>query len=239
MRDYDKRVFGMLERLVVFSKTYPKYFTQPTLAGQAMAEIEAAVQQIAAFDTSLHGGQAAVKTSASERIKARTELRDYLETISKIAKGLKLGQFSMPRDRSDATLVSVGKMWAEYAAPLKQTFIDSGLTDFTERLNAAVEKVSRAIQEQTFSKGSRLAAASALAQTMGAALAALQRLDPIITNQLRSDPPAQAVWERARRVERPSRVSPPPAGDRGPAKRVSASAETNDPPPASAPPAQA
>ena len=216
MTGFNKRIFEMLARLVVFAKAYPQFFAAATLAGQAVAEVEAAVQKLSAHDTSLVGGDAAVKVSAEERTRARAELRDYLETISRIANGLKLTQFSMPRGRSDRTLVSVGAMWAQHAEPLKQLFIDSGLTDFMERLTTLVDKVKRAIDEQTFSKGSRLAAAASIAQTRGDALAALERLDPIMNHLLRSDPPAFAVWERARRIERAPSASKPAAPEASP-----------------------
>lgn len=132
----------MLGRLVVFAKAYPQFFGKDTLAGQAMAEIEASVGKLSARDTSLTGGEVAVKMSADERTKARTLLRNCLEQISRTAKGLKLNQFSMPRGRSDGTLVSVGRLWSEHAGPLKQMFIDSGMpADFLEKLSVAIADV--------------------------------------------------------------------------------------------------
>ena len=208
MTGFNKRVFEMLGRLVVFAKAYPLFFGKDTLAGQSMAAIEAAVQKLLGLDKSLEGGSAAIKRSMDDRAKARATLRNCLETISQTAKGLKLAQFSMPRGRSDQTLVSVGQLWAEHAEPLQQIFTDSGMPDFIEKLNAAVGSLQGAIDDQTFSKGARLAAASAIEQTRGDALSALQRLDPIMNNLLRNNTPVLAVWQRARRVEKYSGVKP-------------------------------
>ena len=115
----------------------------------------------------------------------------------------------MPRSRSDVTLVSVGRLWAERVVPLKQLFIDSGMPqDFIEKLNAAIENVQRTIQNQTQSNSARLEDAIAIQHTRGQAVAALRRLDPIMHNLLRDDPPVLAVWQRARRVERSNGARP-------------------------------
>ena len=115
--------------------------------------------------------------------------------------------------------VSVGKLWAEHVVPLKQLFIDSGMpADFIEKLNAASEKVQQAIQDQAQSNGARLKAAIAIQHTRSQAVSAVRRLDPIMDNLLRDDPPVLAVWQRARRMERSNspkpveeEASPPPA----------------------------
>ena len=138
---------------------------------------------------------------------------------ARTAKGARRAEFSLPRGRSDGTLVSVGKLWAEHAVPQKQPFIDSGMpADFIEKLNAAIEQVQQAVQDQTQSNGARLQAAIAIQHTRSQAVSALRRLDPIMDNLLRDDPPVLAVWKRARRVERPNspkpvaaEASPPPA----------------------------
>ena len=70
--------------------------------------------------------------------------------------------------------------------PFTQMFIDSGMPmDFIEKLNAAIKDVQHAMSEQEFSKGARLKAAAAAADTRSNALSALHRLDPIMDNLLR------------------------------------------------------
>ena len=106
-------------------------------------------------------------------------------------------------------LVSVGNLWAEHVVPLNQLFIDSGMpADFIEKLNAAIEKVQRTIQDQAHSNGARLQAAIAIQHTRSQAVSALRRLDPIMDNLLLGDPPVLAVWQRARRVERSNSSKP-------------------------------
>ncbi len=217
MKGFNKRVFEMLGRLAVFAKAHPQFFGIGTLAGLAMAEIEAAVENLTEHDTSLEGGDAKVRMSAGDRLKARRTLRDCLETIARTANGLKIELFSMPRGRSDGTMVSVGRSWAVHLEAFKQMFIDSGMPmDFIEKLNAAIKDVQRAISEQEFSKGARLKAATAIADTRSNALSALHRLDPIMDNLLRDNPPDFAVWQRARRVERYNAAKPVDTADPSP-----------------------
>ena len=69
--------------------------------------------------------------------------------------------------------------------------------DFIDRLRAAVQDLERTIKDQSFNKGIRLAATATIEQTRSDALAALQRLDPIMVNILREDPPTRGLGKRA------------------------------------------
>ena len=182
MTGFNKRVYEMLVRVQVFAKGYPHFFERNALAGQAISELDAAVQRLSAHATSLEGGGAKLRASSIDRVTARRILREWLETISRTAKGLRRAEFSMPRGRSDVTLVSVGRLWTEHVVPLKQPFIDSGMpADFIEKLNAAIENVQRTIQNQTQSHSARLEAAIAIQHTRGQAVAALRRLAGNVT----------------------------------------------------------
>jgi len=69
-------------------------------------------------------------------------------------------------------------------------------------LRAGVEGIERYIEQQAASKGERKAATTAIATAGAEALGVLTRLDPIMDNLLRDDPPLKSVWNAARRVER-------------------------------------
>ena len=75
-------------------------------------------------------------------------------------------------------------------------------------MNGAVQNLQRSINEQIFSKVTRLAATTAIDRARSESLASLQRLDPIMENTLRDDPVIWAVWQSARRVERSSSSKP-------------------------------
>ena len=217
MKEYRKE-FEMFKKLTVFKQRYPKYFEEGTLAGQSMAQIESNVEKLSEHDTTLQGGDLAVKVSFSDKKSVRTELRAHMETISRLARGLQLPQISMPRDRTDAVMVSIATLWGQEKA-LVQTFLENGLTDLLHKLNDLVAKMKQVNFDETSNKGLRTAAASAIKQTRADTLAALRRLDPLMKHLLRDDPAAAAFWDRTRRVERssgpkkPADASVPPVDD--------------------------
>jgi hypothetical protein len=130
-------------------------------------------------------------------------LRSQLDTISRTAKGLSLAEFWQSRDKSDHSLVEMAHMFASRAEPLKQLFIDSHMApDFIDKLNAAVENLEKTIMNQVFKEGTRITATSAINEARYAALTALERLNPLMENLLRDDPPALRLWQSARHVER-------------------------------------
>ena len=214
MTSFNKRVYEMLARVVVFGATHPQLFVGGTLAGELLGRIEAGVQKLSGYSASQVSGKGALKRSAADRAQARQALRDQLEAISRIARALQLPQFWMPRDRRDSTTVDVGKAFAAHAEPLKQLFVDNQLPeDFIDRLNVAVQNLEVAIKDQTASRANRKAATGAIDQTRSDALGALQHLDPIMENLLRNDPPTLAVWQTVRRVERYATASKPVQGE--------------------------
>src|SRR5436189_1677395 len=111
MSGFTKRVYEMLVRLVVFSKSYPQVFEKNPLAAEAMKAIQIAVAQLSAQDASIEGGDAQIRVSTSDRLKARSELRQLLDAISRTSRVVGRNEFSMPRGRSDSTLVAIGDMW--------------------------------------------------------------------------------------------------------------------------------
>ena len=203
MNSFNKRVYEMLNRVVVFATTHPQFFDKGALAGQLLEQVRAAVQALSGHATYQASGIGAVRRSAGSRSKARAALRSQVETISRTARGLKLPEFWMPRNRGDRSILDVGKVFLKNAQPCKQAFIDSHLpADFLERLDVAIQDLENAINDQTVSRAAHMSATAAIEQTRSDALSALQGLDPIMENLLRDDPPTFAVWQSCRHVER-------------------------------------
>ena len=219
MNSFNKRVYEMLVRIIVFATTYPQFFAKGTVPAQLLEQIQAAVQGFSGHAATQASGMGAVRRYSGSRAAARGALRSQVEAISRTARGMKIPEFWMPRNRGDQSILEVGKAFFAKAKPLKQLFIDGHLqADFLEKLDIAVQDLERAINDQTVSKGTRTAATAAIDQTRSDALSALQCLDPIMENLLQDDPPALAVWESCRHVERTGvskpgdGEAPPPAG---------------------------
>jgi hypothetical protein len=187
----------------VFASRYQQFFTKGSPAGQLLDVIAGAIQKLSDHSTSQASGKGDAKVSTEDRAAARTALRSQLDAISRTAKGLNLSDFWLSRERSDRSLVAMGRMFVGRAALLKDLFIGSHMApDFIDKLNVAVENLEKTIFDQVFQEGTRITATSAINETRNAALAGLQRLDPLMENLLRDDPPALALWHSARHVER-------------------------------------
>jgi hypothetical protein len=213
MTNYSKRVFEMLVKVLVFRSTHGDLIAKDSELSRLLDDVEAAAKTISEQSKHQASGKNDVRISTAERDKARATLRATLETVSRTAASIGLAQFYLPQDRSDRSLASVGRIFLELAEPLASEFVARHVPpDFIERLRTAIARIEESIEQQAASKGARMAATKAIAEAQAGALAALSRIDPIITNLLSDNEPAKAVWEAARRIERVSAAKkiPPP-----------------------------
>jgi hypothetical protein len=205
MTNYNKRVWEMLNRVLVFARTRPQLFIDHIEMAQLLQQIEAAVQQLS---VDALAERRAVKLLTDSRVEARAGVRNELGAIVRTARGLQLNQFWIPRDNSDRALVQCGLNFAKEAAPIKEVFTAANLPpDFIDTLNSAVQTLQKTIQDHEESKDARKTAAKTLAATQGGALATLQRLSPMVENRVREDAVTLAIWRSARRVARPVKTA--------------------------------
>jgi len=210
MTDYSKRVFEMLVRVLVFRSAHPELFAKDSQADQLLQKVEAVYKSISAQSTRQASEKNEVRLSGSVRTTARDNLRKDLESLSRTAVSMGLKQFFMPRDRGDRAIADVARIFAATAEPLKKEFIANHMPeDFIDRLKAGIESIERSIEQQAAGKGARKVATTAIANEQAKATALLARLDPIMDNLLRDNPPVKAAWDAARRVEKGAAVRKP------------------------------
>ena len=203
MTSYNKRVYEMLVRILVFANRYQQFFPKGSPSGQSLDEIQGAVDTLSAERTSQATAKGDAKTSTADRALARAVLRSQLEAVSRTAKGLGLPGFWLSRDKTDRSLVEMGHRITSRAESFKQSFIDSHMpADSIEKLRDSVDRFEKTIFDQVFREDSRVTATSAIEGARTAALSALKRLNPLMENLLGDDPPALRLWQSARRVER-------------------------------------
>ncbi len=209
MTGFNKRIYEMLTRVLVFSKTYPHLFAGASRSAGLIDEIAAAGGKLSAEGISKASGKRDAKALSRARAEARKNLRDQLVSISRTAKGLRLSQFWMPRDSSDRALIEFGHIFSKNAQPLSEVFVESHLApDFIEKLDAAVQNLDGRIRDQVVVKAARISATAAAREARNEAFAALQSLDPLMENLLQDDSQTLAVWQNARRVERSASRKP-------------------------------
>src|SRR5687768_12857410 len=111
MTSFTKRFYEMLVRDLVFATTYRQFFDKGSPAGLLLEQIDAVTQKLAVHKSSQTAGRGDMRTSTADRARARAALRSQLDSISRTAKGLKLNQFWMSRDKSDRSLVEMGRIF--------------------------------------------------------------------------------------------------------------------------------
>ena len=210
MTDYSKRVFEMMVRVLVFRSTHPELFPKDSQAEQLLQKVDAIAGSMSSQSTMQTSVNNDVRLSTGVRGSVREKLRKDLESVSRTAASMGLKQFFMPRDRSDRAIADVARIFAANADPLKKEFIANHMPeDFIERLRAGIEGIEHSIEQQAASKGARKIATTAIANDQAKATELLARLEPIMNNLLRDNPPMKAAWDAASRVEKGAAVKKP------------------------------
>jgi hypothetical protein len=213
MNDSQRRRFERLARVVSFGETISASFPESGKGGQALSRLTNAVADAEAHATTRATNQRVQEQGTASRKDARLAVQTHVASISDTAAAIGLehpevrDSFRRPRANvNDQTLLITARSFALAAEPLKAHFIEYDLpADFLERLNASINAFEQAIDDQTSGASARLAANTALEETLKRGEQELEKLDTAIRNKFRDNAPKLAAWESARRLERTPR----------------------------------
>jgi soluble cytochrome b562 len=195
----------MLERVFNFGQTHLGLFPEGSAAGEIIASLGSAIGKLSGKASQQVSVAGDIRESAVSRQDARKALKWRLDLIDQTARALKLDQFYMPRNKTDAAYIAAGQAFAQQAQPLKKDFIKQGVpADFIEALNAAVTDLQQATLDQTSSKGEHSSSIADFNETLKQAMSELKRFDALVKNCLGGNPGIMAAWKIARRIGRPS-----------------------------------
>ena len=82
MTNYNKRVFEMLVRVLVFRSTIKDLIEGDSHVNQLLQQVETALNKLKTFSTLQTSGENDVRLSSEERISAREGLREHLENLT-------------------------------------------------------------------------------------------------------------------------------------------------------------
>lgn len=228
MNDTQKRRFERLARVRDFVRERAADFPAESKGGQAFARLNAVIQEAEALDTERATKARIAQQATSGRQDERGSLRAQLAAISDTAETIGLdhaearGIFQRLRTNvNDQTLLSTARSFAAAALPLKARFIEYDMpADFLDRLNASIGRFEQTMSQQNVTTSARSTASAALEDALGRGEQELERIDTSVRNKFRDESVLLSAWERARRLERPSRThkddSPPPVGASAP-----------------------
>ncbi|HEV2882423.1 MAG TPA: hypothetical protein VGX24_14180 [Pyrinomonadaceae bacterium] len=213
MNDNQRRRFERLARAASFGATVSASFPESGKGGQALARLTAAVADAETHATARATNERVQQQGTASRRDARLAIQSHIAAVSDTAATIGLDHpevrdsFRRPRaNANDQTLLSTARSFALAALPLKARFIEYDMpADFLERLNESVTAFEQAIDEQTSGASARLAANTALEETLKGGEQELEKFDTAVRNKFRDDAAKLAAWESARHLERASR----------------------------------
>ena len=235
MKSIETRRYEMLARVRNFGQTFGHLFPQSSVAGQMFGTIAEAVKQLEQHNVARMSTAPAGKNT---RASARDALRNRLEAIARSAREIAestpgLGdKFALPAGATDQELLTAGRLFVRDAEPFKAQFIALALPQtFVTDLTQVVDNFEGALRERDAGKSENTAAKASIEAALASGLAAVRKLDVIVSNTVQDDAVTRAVWERERRVRYRNRVkaavtpaSPAPQTPASPTMSVEASA---------------
>ena len=234
----------MLTRVFDFGQVNLARFPKDSLAAEVFTSLGEDLKRISEYAASEIESRIAAREQVVSRVAARESLREQMRAISQTALGIDAdiagtgNKFPSPDSRdADKSLIFSGHAFVNTAAPLEEQFIKRHLpSDFLVNLKDAVRKLETAIGGQASHRQALAKASSAFEGVLNDALTQLQRLDALVPNVIRDDPPTMAAWEVARRVVH-TRVGKKTIADRASEEKISPSTDISTAPTAASPPA--
>jgi hypothetical protein len=213
MNSYNTRRYDMLKRVCDFGAGHTDVFPVSSLGGKMFARVVAAVAALDEHAAARVSTDGTVRDGARAKSAARETLRDALRAVSSTAQALAIDtpglaeKFRLRNARTDQAIVNAARAFAQDASAYNAAFVAHGLpSTFRKDLDTAIHGLETAIRDDEAGRNAQVAARDAFDAAMEEALTAIRRLDAIVDNRLRGDRAAIAAWERARRVDRPSRA---------------------------------
>lgn len=210
MNATETRQYEMLVRVRDFGTSYGHLFPESSVGRQKFAEVAAAVKELDAH--ALTHMTAVVSASASQKAAARAALRGELQAMSQTARVLAEDaqgldrQFELPDPATDPAMLTAGRKFARDAEPFSKEFIAHGMkSTFLADLDALVDNFEHALLARGMGRDERLAAKASIKAAVSSGLAAVRRLNVIVTNALKNDDVTRTVWNRDRRIVYPER----------------------------------
>jgi len=176
-------------------------------------ELFAAITQIVS-DLDAHGahqisGKSAAQSQTATKAALREDLREAIATLNRTARVMAFetpgldDKFRLPRTNNDQLLLNAARAFADDAQAHKENFVRHELpANFIERLKEQITAFEQALTQQSAAFGAKVAAKTAIDETIGRGMQIVRQLDVILRNKFNGDPVTLATWARASHVER-------------------------------------
>ena len=241
MTSSDIRRYEMLLRVRDFGQVHAALFPLSSVAHAQFAAVDAVTRAVGEYAVTK---MSAKRDGKAPKASARRALADRLEAIALTGRALAKTQpdiadkFRLPHTRRDQALITAGRLFVKNAEALKPEFLAHAMPEsFIADLTKAVDAFEEAIQERDNSRAQSAGVQASIRRALADGMAAIVRLDAIVSNHVGDDPQLMAAWKRERRVaatRRRGTLEPPAASSPVP-PTPAAPGEPMTPPPAAVP----
>jgi hypothetical protein len=196
--------YEMFQRVQGFGGAHRAHFASAATAGQAFADVAAAVTTIEAQLQRREVARInASRVRASNRAELAADMKDLARTARRVTKGESTPcPFVMPARRTVSALLTTARMFIDEARPREAGFIAFGLPiDFIRELEALVNRLDAAAVVRNNGRAWRREAQTAIERAFVDGMDAVRNLDAMVPNVLRADVVSLGHWRGARRIE--------------------------------------
>jgi hypothetical protein len=199
----------MLVRVRDFGLARGDRFPKSTRGGEAFAAVDAAVNTLnqhaaTEFSSSRSGSRGGASTDTA----AYRALVEMVEAISLTGRAVALDtpgaddRFRVTKAQGRRGIMNAARAFARDAEPLASQFIAHGMPeDFVAQLKAKIAGFEQVLHEREARRELNASSRASMNAALESGLAAVQRLDAIVSNVLGVDAAAMASWAVARRIE--------------------------------------
>lgn len=210
------RRYEMLKRVRDFSLTNTQAFAEGSLGKELFAAITQIVSDLDTHGAGQISGKSAAQSQTTTKAALREDLRESLATLNRTARVMAFetpgldDKFRLPRSNNDQMLLNAARAFSADAQTHKEAFIKHELpADFIERLTRQINSFEQALTQQSAAIGAKVAAKTAIDDTISRGLQTVRQLDVVIRNKFNGDSVMLAAWTRASHIERRSYGSAP------------------------------
>jgi len=208
MTTTEKRKHEMLVRVRDFGLARGDRFPKATLGAEAFAAVDAAVNNLNQHGATEFSSRRKARGGASTDTAAYRALVEMVEAISLTGRAVALDtpgaddRFRVTKAQGRRGIMNAARAFARDAEPLASQFIAHGMPeDFVAQLKAKIAGFEQVLHEREARKELNASSRASMNSALESGLAAVQRLDAIVSNVLGDDAAAMASWAVARRIE--------------------------------------
>jgi hypothetical protein len=207
MNDKANRVYSSFIRIRDFGRDHADEFAANSLGRQAFTTLDTIIAEFDGHAASQASGFGRQRLGTATHGEAREDLRDVIAAISRTAAvltdepGLE-GKFSLPASDSDQALLSSARAFATDLTPFVTRFEAHELPGLVANLNAQIDALEEAIDEQASGTGDHVSSRAAIDDAIERGLNVRRTLDVIVQNKYEDNPVVMAEWTSARHIER-------------------------------------